>query len=221
MSSRAMSSSLFVIMAPILEKSPARRHWTLVPWTESCSLAARERAVNREQVSVLRTMRIEPSVLWSALAVSVGYYLAARLGFAFTLQPHPISTLWPPNALLMAALLLTPARTWWVLLAAALPAHLAAELQSGVPLAMVLGWFASNCSEALIGAGLVRAFAPAPLRLDSLRRAGLFILFGALAAPLASSFLDAAMVRMIGFGAGDYWTLVRMRSSSNVLAELT
>jgi len=166
-------------------------------------------------------MRIEPGVLRGALTVALGYYLAARLGLAFTLQPHPISTLWPPNALLMAALLLTPARWWWVLIGAALPAHLLAELQSGVPLAMVLGWFASNCSEALIGAALVRAFVRGPLRLDSLRSAGLFLLFGVFVAPLGSSFLDAGLVSLIGFGEGDYWTLVRMRFSSNVLAELT
>ncbi|HZN86864.1 MAG TPA: MASE1 domain-containing protein [Burkholderiales bacterium] len=177
--------------------------------------------MNGEEVRALKSIRFDPGVLRAALLVGVGYYVAARLGFAFTLQPHPISTLWPPNALLMAALLLTPARAWWVLLSAALPAHLAAELQSGVPLAMVLGWFASNCSEALIGAGLVRAFVPAPLRLDSLRNAALFLLCGALAAPLASSFLDAAMVKLIGFGDSDYWTLVRTRASSNVLADLT
>ena len=177
--------------------------------------------MNGQQVAVLRALRVEPGVLWGALAVAVGYYLAARLGFAFTLQPHPISTLWPPNALLMAALLLTPARSWWVLLAAALPAHLLAELQSGVPLAMVLGWYASNCSEALIGAGLVCAFVSCPLRLDSLRTAGIFLVLGGIAAPLGSSFLDAALVKLVGFGEGEYWTLVRMRFSSNVLAELT
>ena len=177
--------------------------------------------MDAQQAAVSRPTRIEPAVLWSALAVAVGYYLAARLGFAFTLQPHPISTLWPPNALLMAALLLTPARSWWVLLAAALPAHLLAELQSGVPLAMVLGWYASNCSEALIGAGLVCVFVPCPLRLDSLRTAGIFLVLGGVAAPLGSSFLDAALVKLIGFGEGDYWTLVRMRFFSNVLAQLT
>ena len=177
--------------------------------------------MNGEEVRAIRPVRVDPGVLWTALWVGIGYYLAARLGLAFTLQPHPISTLWPPNALLMAALLLTPARTWWVLLAAALPGHLLAELQSGVPPAMVLGWFASNCSEALIGAGLVRAFAPAPMRLDSLRGAGIFLLFGGLAAPLASSFIDAALVKLIGFGDADFWALVRTRASSNVLAELT
>ena len=165
-------------------------------------------------------MRVERSVLWGALAVGLGYYLAARAGFVFTLQPHPISTLWPPNALLMAALLITPARAWWVMLAAALPAHLLAELQSGVPPAMVLGWFASNCSEALIGAGIVRMFVRGPLDFNALRNCGIFLVAGGLIAPLASSFLDAGLVTLIGFGQGEYWTLVRMRFASNVLANL-
>jgi signal transduction histidine kinase len=165
--------------------------------------------------------RFDLAIAGPALLVAVGYYLAARLGFLFTLQPHPISTLWPPNALLMSALLLSAPSRWWVFIAAALPAHLLAELQSGVPLAMVLGWFASNCSEALIGAALVRMFVPGPLRLDSFRASGVFLLFGALAAPLASSFLDAALVRLIGWGEGGYWELVRLRFFSNVMAVLT
>jgi len=156
-----------------------------------------------------------------ALLVAVGYYLAARLGFAFTLQPHPISTLWPPNALLLAALLLAPTRSWWWLLVAALPAHLLVELQGGVPVAMVLGWYVSNCSEALIGAALVRAFVPGPLRLDSFRNTGIFLLCGALVAPLLSSFIDAALVRLVGWGTRGYWDLMEARFFSNIVAELT
>jgi len=162
-----------------------------------------------------------PGPLAQMLLVAVGYYAAARIGFAFTLQPHPISTLWPPNALLLAALLLAPARAWWWLLAAALPAHLLIELQSGVPTTMVLGWYVSNSSEALIGAALVRAFVPGPLRLDSLRNAGVFLLCAGLAAPLLSSFVDAGLVRLIGWGERGYWDLVSARFPSNVLAELT
>jgi integral membrane sensor domain MASE1 len=153
----------------------------------------------------------------AAITVAAGYYLAAQVGLAFTFPPHPISVLWPPNALLLAGLLLTPARLWWLMLAAALPAHLAAELQGGVPLAMVLGWFASNCSEALLGAACIRRFVPGPLRFDSFRDTGMFLTFGVLAAPIASSFLDAALVKLIGWGQGDYWYLVRMRGFSNVL----
>jgi len=67
----------------------------------------------------------------------------------------------------------------------------------------------------------VCVFVPCPLRLDSLRTAGIFLVLGGVAAPLASSFLDAALVKLIGFGEGEYWTLVRMRFSSNVLAQFT
>src|SRR5262249_12056832 len=130
-------------------------------------------------------------------------------------------TLWPPNALLAGALLLAPATSWWWLLAAALPAHLLAELQSGVPTVMVLGWYVSNCSEALIAAALVRVFVPQPLRLASLRHAGMFLGCAVLAAPLLSSFLDAALVRIIGSGDNSYWDLVNKRASSNILAQLT
>jgi signal transduction histidine kinase len=161
-----------------------------------------------------------PKAWREALLVAAAYYLGAKLGFAFTFQPHPISTLWLPNALLLVALLLTPVSSWWVLLAAALPAHLAAELQSGVPPAMVLGWFASNSAEALIGAVFIRRFCSAPLRFDSFRDVGVFLLFGAFLAPLLSSFFDAALVGVIGWGEGDYWQLVRLRFLSNVLAAL-
>ena len=87
----------------------------------------------------------------------LGYYLGAKLGLALTFQPHPIAVLWPPNSILLAALLLTPLRGWWIAITAAFAAHLAAELLGGVPLAMALCWFVSNSLQALIGAGLVRA----------------------------------------------------------------
>jgi signal transduction histidine kinase len=170
--------------------------------------------------SVAATLR-PPRWLLPALAVALGYYIAARLGMALTLHPHPISTLWPPNALLLAVLLLSPAHQWWWLVLAVLPAHLAAELQAGVPTAMVLGWYASNCGEALIGAGLVRVFVRGVPRLDSLRDTGVLLVMAVLAAPLLSSFIDAALVRFNGWGTRGYWDLVDARLFSNVLAELT
>lgn len=157
----------------------------------------------------------------AALLVAIAYYVGAKVGFALTFYPHPISTLWPPNAILLAALLLTPPRSWPWLLLAAFPAHLAAELQGGVPTAMLLGWFVSNCSEALIGAIGVRWMMRGPLRLDSLEHVSVFVLFGALLAAFASSFLDAAFVKLIGWGEGSYWQLWRMRFFANALANLT
>jgi two-component system sensor kinase FixL len=179
------------------------------------------RSLGRAATLKVRIAEIDKPALQAALLVAVAYYLGAKIGFAFTFQPRPISTLWPPNSLLLAALLLSPVSWWWLLLAAALPAHLAAELQSGVPFTMVMGWFVSNCSEALIGAICIRRLSARPLRFDSFRDVGIFLIFGAFLAPLLSSFFDAALVTLIRWGEGSYWTLVRLRFLSNVLAALT
>ena len=67
----------------------------------------RRRAQWRSRNARRQRLPATPAGRWAgpAFAVAVGYYLAARLGFIFTLQPHPISILWAPNALLAAALL--------------------------------------------------------------------------------------------------------------------
>ena len=158
--------------------------------------------------------------LWAALSVAGSYYLGAKLGFALTPQGSPISMLWVPNALLMAALLLAPMKQWWLLLAAALPAHIAVELKSGVPLSMVLGWYVSNCSEALIGAGAFRLLDARPARLDSFRDVSVLLLCAGLLAPLLSSFMDAALVTLLAWGDRGFWGLVRTRVPSNALAGL-
>jgi len=155
------------------------------------------------------------------LFVALGYYLGARLGFALTFQSHPVSVLWPPNSILLAALLLTPGRIWWIILLAAFPAHLAAQVQSDVPPTMILCWFISNSCEAIIGAGCVRYFIDRPVQLDRLRNVGIFCFLAAFVAPFLSSFLDAAFVVLNHFGTDSYWQVWRIRFSSNSLAALT
>jgi two-component system, LuxR family, sensor kinase FixL len=160
-------------------------------------------------------------LICGCLLVFGGYYAGAKLGFALTFSPNPISVLWPPNAILLAALLLAPPRAWPVLLLAALPAHLLAELQGGVPARMVLCWFVSNASEALIGAVCVRRLVQGPLALDRVHEVAAFIAFGAFVAPFLSSFLDAAFVILNNWGEADYWQLWKTRFFSNVVATLT
>ena len=156
-----------------------------------------------------------------ALAVAIGYYAGAKVGFALTAVPQPVSTLWPPNAILLAALLLAPVRWWPGILLAAFPAHLAVELGSGVPLSMVLSWFVSNSAEALIGAAGVRRFSDRPVQFDTFRQVGIFVVLAAILAPFLSSFLDAAFVEWNGWGTDTYWQVWRVRFFSNVLAILT
>ncbi len=152
--------------------------------------------------------------------VFIGYYLGARIGLALTFQPHPVSVLWPPNSILVAALLLTPPRIWWFILLAAFPAHCAAQLQSHVPPLMILCWFISNSCEAVISAGLTRYLVGRPIRFRSLRDASIFCLCAVLIGPFLSSFLDAAFVLWNHWGQDAYWKLIRIRFSSNALAAL-
>jgi PAS domain S-box-containing protein len=155
------------------------------------------------------------------LLVFAGYYLGAKLGFALTFKPHSVSVLWPPNAILLAALLLTPVRTWWVVLLAAFPAHLATQLQSDIPLRMIFCWFISNSCEALIGAACTRYLIRGPVRLDRLRDVGIFCLCCVFLGPLLASFLDSGFVVLNRWGQGSYWEIWRIRFSSGVLATLT
>jgi PAS domain S-box-containing protein len=161
------------------------------------------------------------STIGAATLVCIGYFVGARVGFAFTIYPSPVSTLWLPNSILLAALLLSPTRAWVILLLAAFPAHLVIQLANHVPAVMILLWFVSNCSEALIGALCIRRLTGGgPLRFDDSRHVGIFVL-GSTIGVFASSFLDSAFVALVGWGQESYWQIWRARFFSNVLAELT
>jgi len=179
--------------------------------------AARDSSLGTIESSVakpiLRTVR-------PALLVGIGYYVGTRIGFAWTPIGQPNSTFWPANAILLAAFLLAPWRTWWILLLAVLPAHMIAQLQAGVPVWTAVGWFLTNTSEALIGAFCITRFSRQKNTLDSVRGVFIFVVFGVLLAPLATSFLDAAAVVITGWGRA-YWPLGIERFWTNALAALT
>ena len=162
-----------------------------------------------------------PTLPLAAIAalVCAAYYFGAQLGFSLAVPPLTTSVLWPPNAILTATLLITPERRWWIYLLAAFPAHVFIQVQAGFPAPLILGLFATNCSEALIAAyGVRRLSGPGPVRFDSLSRVGSFVLAAVLVAPFASSFLDAGVV---WFLRGEpYWLVWRTRFFSNVVTEL-
>jgi signal transduction histidine kinase len=155
-----------------------------------------------------------------ALLVGIGYYVGTRIGFAWTPAGRPNSTFWPPNAILLAALLVVQRKQWWTLLMGVLAAHMVAQLQTGVPLWTAVGWFITNSSEALIGAYCITQFTGSARRLDGVRGVLIFVVFGVLFAPLATSFLDAFAVVITGWGT-HYWPLSFERFWTNALAELT
>src|SRR5215467_1417084 len=91
----------------------------------------------------------------AVILVAAAYYAGSRIGFGLTPHQTPIALFWPPNAILLASLLLMPKRTWWVCLLVVFPAHMLVQMQVGIPLVPALGWYIGNTSEALIGAAAI------------------------------------------------------------------
>jgi C4-dicarboxylate-specific signal transduction histidine kinase/integral membrane sensor domain MASE1 len=153
-----------------------------------------------------------------ALALCAAYYLGSILGLLLRVPPATPSIVWPPNAILTAALLLVEPRRWWLVLLPVLPVHLYVQLPTGWPLSLVLPLFLSNCSEAVITAGVVWMWSDAPPRFDTPRRLAVF--FAAIVAgTMISGWFDAAAVAM---SLGDpFWAVWGQRLFSNILAQLT
>jgi signal transduction histidine kinase len=152
-----------------------------------------------------------------AAAAGASYYLGALVGLQLRLPPATPSVLWPPNAILTALLLFVPPRRWWSVLLGGAIAHFAVQLQVWSP-GFVAAIFLSNCSEALLAAGVIRYVSGEPTSFDTLRLIAVFLVSGGLVAPFVSSFIDAGIVRM--FHGEDYWTVWRIRFPSNVLAQI-
>ena len=69
-----------------------------------------------------------PSAFLALLVILVSY-LAARLGAKMVVSSLGLSVLWPPSALLVAAMLLVPRRNWLVLIPAGLAGAAIENLQ--------------------------------------------------------------------------------------------
>jgi signal transduction histidine kinase/integral membrane sensor domain MASE1 len=166
-------------------------------------------------------VRLAPlHLLLAGAAVAVAYYIGALIGFTLTFpSAGPTSVLWPPNSIVTVALLLLPLRYWWLCFAAALPVHLLLELDAGMSPLVVALLFLTNCSEAVIAAGGMRLLSDSPTEFNTLRRVVVFVGVAGLAAPILSSFADAAVFHLLE--GQPYWDIWRVRTSSNTLTELS
>jgi len=186
-------------------------------WMSEPDIARRAEAVDepsRDDNSPIRLVVL-------GLIAGAAYYVGALIGFALTFPDDAVSTLWPPNAILLAGLLLTPTRRWWAILLGVFPAHFAVQLQTDVPVLLILCWFMSNSAEAIIGAFCVRYFIHGPLKFDSFHHVGVFTTFAVIFSPFVTSFLDAGFVVLNQWRQVDFWEVWKMRFPANVLASLT
>jgi C4-dicarboxylate-specific signal transduction histidine kinase/integral membrane sensor domain MASE1 len=153
------------------------------------------------------------------LAVGAAYFIAAEVGQALAFPSARVHILWTPNAILFAALLLTPRERWWMYLAGVLPFHLFAQLPDFTVARVVIQYFA-NVGLAVLGALAVAASSRAPHRFDRVRNAFALVLFGALLAPALSSILMAVAFRLSGISS-EMWLTILARTVTNTFAVVT
>jgi signal transduction histidine kinase len=156
------------------------------------------------------------------LLVCGGYYAGGLIGVSVRFPPSGVSIIWPATPILMAALLLTPVRMWWVYLLAVLPTHLhlVAHFQPGVPLVTMLSQYAGNVLHAVLGALAVRQFVGAPPRLDDLQSMAAFIFLAAIVSPAVASAV-AVYLFMLTDWTSDYWLVWRQRFLTNIVGTIT
>jgi two-component system, LuxR family, sensor kinase FixL len=161
-----------------------------------------------------KTPRSEPRIglALRGLLVCAAYYFGSLLGFALLFPSSSISIIWPPNTILLVALLLSPRRQWPWLLLMAFAVHALAQAQFGESLSAATRIYAWNCVLVLLTAAALRRVGLADLDLGDLRQALLFIAVTTISVA-ASSLVWAPMVRSAWLG-GDLAGLVAL---SNLL----
>ena len=127
-----------------------------------------------------------------ALSVILVCNLTARLGATMLVSHLGISVLWPPSALLVAAMLLVPRRNWLVPLPAGLAGGALENLQLGFTLRSTgLFFLADTIGFLITGLGLKYSLDGVP-RLDSSKALAKYCFFAAFLGPLASAFIGAS-----------------------------
>lgn len=154
-----------------------------------------------------------------AFGVWAACYAGNELSATFRFPQIGTALLYPPYAILTAALVLSPPGRWWIYLLAAFAAHFLPHWRHW-PLTWIVLADVANLARALCAAIALRRFCGVPPRVSSLQGMLVFVLVAALVAPALGAFIGAGVVVLHG-GATDYslaWTAWFL---SNALTGLT
>ena len=133
------------------------------------------------------------SVSYSLLALfarcfslSLLYYVLVAVSMKFRFSTSGLALLWPSNALLVATLVLTPKRRWWVYLLSVIPAHIAALSPYHLGLSWLAYQIAFNSVQAIACAVILQRFRPAILYFETLEEVLIFLGVSAVVPGLAN-----------------------------------
>src|SRR5829696_4222609 len=127
------------------------------------------------------------------LAVAAGYAAGSLTSFVLFESSSTGAVLFLPAGVTLSALVLSDRRQWpWVLGTAAL-VELVIDRTQGIGPVAVWGFVLANTAEPLVGATLLRRFAP-HLNLGRRGDLGAFLLCGVLAGPLVGALIGSVTI---------------------------
>jgi signal transduction histidine kinase len=161
------------------------------------------------------------SATQTALIVFAAYLIGTEAAFLVgTLSDKIFAPFWPPNVILMAAMLLTGRQRIWLCILAALPAHVIAEARVGMPLSQMAVAFATNVAVATASAGVIWRFVGDPPWFETFRKAAIYVVLAGFACPAIVAFAGA-FVPILGNAPGSYAEHWLQWFSANALGNLT
>jgi integral membrane sensor domain MASE1 len=128
--------------------------------------------------------------------VGAGYFALAFVCLSISRFGAPVESVWLANALLAAALMVTPTRRWAATLGCAAAGHVLAHLATFDVIGQTLAFLVADLVEAMLVAGLVGA---KTMAFANWRQILWFLLCGALIGPAASGTIAAAASALAGW----------------------
>ncbi len=143
-------------------------------------------------------------------------YLAAMLGGTLIIKvPQTLWPLWPGCAVLVAILLVSPRKTWPILIPAGLAGFVIYDLRAGVSIRSTAILQLADIAEVLVVLWGIQYFLNGLPRLDSLKAFGKYAFVTVLLGPLAGGLVSNGILT------GDRWLSARIDFVSDGLAFLT
>lgn len=152
------------------------------------------------------TLRQAPfRLLTAALALSIAYYLAGKLGLTLAFVNSSVTAVWPPTGIALAALLLFGFGVWPGILVGAFLVN----LTTAGSVWTSLGIAAGNTLEAVAAAFLVNRFAEGRRALDRPQNVFRFALFAGALSPALCATIGVTALSLGGFASvphfGSIW----------------
>ncbi len=129
--------------------------------------------------------------------IALAYFLAHQLAFLFPDSQRVLTVIWPAGGIGLAAFLLSPRRLWPAIAAVLFVTGSVADVLSGRPLAVSLGFMAANAIESAACAWLISNVCGTGVRFRRVREA-LALIGAAVFVNAATAFIGAGTAALTG-----------------------